>query len=470
MVDLDSNPTKLIEIVEIGKQLLITRGSLTTFSIANDVAKYFAIIPAMFVGVFPQLDALNIMHLAQPRLGDPLGRHLQRADHRRARSRWRCAACGSGRVGAAAVLRRNLLDLRRRRAHRAVHRHQAHRPRRSAGTGSAADAHANSLACAAVAVLVSHASLLGRRPTRSSSPAVAPARLPRPGRRLADQAATGAVGRLLAHRPAFRRSHGRRPAYFQPRPSAAGDGYDGDRPARRLEPRPDQPRPARRRRRAAWPPTERRTGSPTTQRARRRRDRVRLGPRPAHLASANARLQAPRVAAARGLDARRRSLALVDEHTDGRSLGFLGEPGVNVLELNLALDAAAAAESAQTRDRWPRHAAHLPRRRARRGQDVRHARTRAGAGRARHRRRGRLRRDPRPAADRRAARRPRGRPAGDASSYRGATFEEMDVDAVLARRPEVALVDELAHTNVPGSPQREALAGRRGAARRRAST
>ncbi len=53
MVDLDSNPTKLIEIVEIGKQLLITRGSLTTFSIANDVAKYFAIIPAMFVGVFP---------------------------------------------------------------------------------------------------------------------------------------------------------------------------------------------------------------------------------------------------------------------------------------------------------------------------------------------------------------------------------------------------------------------------------
>jgi K+-transporting ATPase ATPase B chain len=67
MVDLDSNPTKLIEIVEIGKQLLITRGSLTTFSIANDVAKYFAIIPAMFVGVFPQLDRINVMHLASPR-------------------------------------------------------------------------------------------------------------------------------------------------------------------------------------------------------------------------------------------------------------------------------------------------------------------------------------------------------------------------------------------------------------------
>ena len=66
MVDLDSNPTKLIEIVEIGKQLLITRGALTTFSIANDIAKYFAIIPAMFVTTFPQLDALNVMRLSTP--------------------------------------------------------------------------------------------------------------------------------------------------------------------------------------------------------------------------------------------------------------------------------------------------------------------------------------------------------------------------------------------------------------------
>jgi K+-transporting ATPase ATPase B chain len=67
MVDLDSNPTKLLDIVEIGKQLLITRGSLTTFSIANDVAKYFAIIPAMLVGVFPAIAPLNIMHLVSPR-------------------------------------------------------------------------------------------------------------------------------------------------------------------------------------------------------------------------------------------------------------------------------------------------------------------------------------------------------------------------------------------------------------------
>jgi K+-transporting ATPase ATPase B chain len=66
MVDLDSDPTKLIEIVEIGKQLLITRGSLTTFSIANDVSKYFAILPAIFVATYPELSALNIMHLTSP--------------------------------------------------------------------------------------------------------------------------------------------------------------------------------------------------------------------------------------------------------------------------------------------------------------------------------------------------------------------------------------------------------------------
>ena len=66
MVDLDSNPTKLIEVVEIGKQLLMTRGALTTFSIANDVAKYFAIIPAMLMVTFPAIAPLNIMNLANP--------------------------------------------------------------------------------------------------------------------------------------------------------------------------------------------------------------------------------------------------------------------------------------------------------------------------------------------------------------------------------------------------------------------
>jgi K+-transporting ATPase ATPase B chain len=66
MVDLDSNPTKLIEVVEVGKQMLVTRGALTTFSIANDVAKYFAIIPAAFATTYPSLGALDVMHLGSP--------------------------------------------------------------------------------------------------------------------------------------------------------------------------------------------------------------------------------------------------------------------------------------------------------------------------------------------------------------------------------------------------------------------
>ena len=128
MVDLDSNPTKLIEVVEIGKQLLITRGSLTTFSIANDVAKYFAIIPAMFAAVLPALDRAQRHGPRLAALGDPLGRHLQRPDHRRPDPAGPARRQVPRRVG-----RRRAApqppDLRRRRDHRPVHRHQAHRPR-----------------------------------------------------------------------------------------------------------------------------------------------------------------------------------------------------------------------------------------------------------------------------------------------------------------------------------------------------
>ena len=153
MVDLDSNPTKLIEIVEVGKQLLITRGALTTFSIANDVAKYFAILPAMFAFTYATkpgqrgpLNSLNIMHLGDPKSAIvsaiifnaliipalvPLalqGRPLP----------------GDRRDGAAAA---QPADLRARRRHPSVHRDQADRPDRpqpprsvtsrpAAGTGS----------------------------------------------------------------------------------------------------------------------------------------------------------------------------------------------------------------------------------------------------------------------------------------------------------------------------------------------
>ena len=84
MVDLDSDPTKLIGVVEVGKQMLITRGALTTFSVANDLAKYFAILPAMFLVLYPQLGALNVMRAGHPAVGDPLRGHLQRPRDRRA--------------------------------------------------------------------------------------------------------------------------------------------------------------------------------------------------------------------------------------------------------------------------------------------------------------------------------------------------------------------------------------------------
>ena len=128
MVDLDSDPTKLIEIVAIGKQLLMTRGALTTFSIANDVAKYFAIIPAMFVAFYPELGVLNVMHLQTPESAIlsaiifnaliiialiPLS--LRGVTYRPAGRRQHPAPQPA--------------DLWRRRHHRAVHRHQADRSR-----------------------------------------------------------------------------------------------------------------------------------------------------------------------------------------------------------------------------------------------------------------------------------------------------------------------------------------------------
>ena len=120
MVDLDSDPTKLIEIVEIGKQLLITRGALTTFSIANDIAKYFAIIPAMFVAVYPGSGQAQHHAAAPPAVGDPVRGHLQRAHHRRADpagaarravharpARARCCAATSTSTASAASSRRS---------------------------------------------------------------------------------------------------------------------------------------------------------------------------------------------------------------------------------------------------------------------------------------------------------------------------------------------------------------------------
>ncbi len=126
MVDLDSNPTKLLDIVEIGKQMLITRGSLTTFSIANDVAKYFAIIPAMLMGTFPAIAPLNIMHL-HTSTSAILSAVILRACHYRADS----AGAARRRLqtdGRARHLAAQSAHLRVRRSHRSIYRNQADRP------------------------------------------------------------------------------------------------------------------------------------------------------------------------------------------------------------------------------------------------------------------------------------------------------------------------------------------------------
>ena len=130
MVDLDSDPTKLIEVVEIGKQLLITRGALTTFSIANDIAKYFAIIPAMFVSLFPGLDALNIMRLASPESA-MLSAVIFNALIILALIPLALKGVRYTPSSAAADASSQPAPLRPRRRHRPVHRHQGHRPRLS---------------------------------------------------------------------------------------------------------------------------------------------------------------------------------------------------------------------------------------------------------------------------------------------------------------------------------------------------
>ena len=271
MVDLDSNPTKLIEIVEIGKQLLITRGSLTTFSIANDVAKYFAIIPAMFAGAFPVLDRLNVMDLSSARsailsavifnaliivLLVPLA--LRGVRYRP--------------VGAAALLRRNLLIYGVGRHRRAVHRHQARRPRphRLRSLLMRRQLVPAVLAFLALTVLVG---VLYPLAITGVSQLV-----------FADKADGSLVRRdgvVVGSSLLGQSFSGDR--WFQPRPSAAGDGYDGAASAAsNLGPTNpdliDDGRGAGRR----LPEAERARGR--RPRPCRRGDGVRLRPRPGHLA------------------------------------------------------------------------------------------------------------------------------------------------------------------------------------------
>jgi hypothetical protein len=127
LIDLDSDPTKLMEVVRIGKQLLISRGALTTFSIANDVAKYFAILPALFVTAYPELNALNVMNLASPQsaiLSAVIFNAIIIIADSAGASRCALRAGNCGRTPAP-----ESADLQRGRVDRAVRRHQGDRCR-----------------------------------------------------------------------------------------------------------------------------------------------------------------------------------------------------------------------------------------------------------------------------------------------------------------------------------------------------
>ena len=340
MVDLDSNPTKLIEVVEIGKQLLMTRGALTTFSIANDVAKYFAIIPAMFVAFYPQLQALNIMGLATPAERHPVGDHLQRADHHRADpagAEGRRLPPDRRRPAAAP----QPADLRPRRHHRPVHRHQGHRPRRHGPAPRLRRTVMLKEIRPAIVLLVALTLITGLVYPLAMT-GLAQVLFPRQANgslieKDGKVVGSALIGQVFADDKYF---HGRPSATNAPDPKDADqDGRRAlqRRQLRRLEPRPDQ------------------QGADRPRQGRRRQARRRRTPRlpvpidlvttsgsglDPHISPEAALFQVPRVAKARNMP-EDRVRQLVDQNIEGRTLGLLGEPRVNVLALNLALDKAA---------------------------------------------------------------------------------------------------------------------------------
>ena len=341
MVDLDSNPTKLIEVVDVGKQMLVTRGALTTFSIANDVSKYFAIIPAAFAATYPALDALNVMRLATPQsailsavifnaIVIPMLVPLAlRGVKTRAASAAHAAAAESA-------------DLRARRHHRAVHRHQGHRPapvRRRCGLRSIGTGETSMSELRPALVVFGLLTLLTGVVYPLVVTGIGQARFTTRRTAASSQSGDRAVGSRLLGQPFSS------PKYFWSRPSATGpQPYNGAR-LERLEPGSDQSCAriggTRSHRRAA-----RRGSGQYRAGAGGSRDRVRQRSRSAHLAGGG-RVSGRRVSRARERCPKQTFASWWQQATDGRTFGILGEPRVNVLELNLALDAHADAQLAR---------------------------------------------------------------------------------------------------------------------------
>ncbi len=437
MVDLDSDPTKLIDVVAIGKQLLITRGALTTFSIANDVAKYFAIIPAMFVGIFPGLQTLNVMGLSSPQSAMfsavifnaliiialiPLS--LRGVKYRP--------------VSAHQMLRRNLLVYGARRPRRPVHRHQAHRPRRlpHPRTQVITVAIARQLSASLKALLVATVVLGVLYPA-----AILAIGLAVPGQ--ANGSLIEVDGTVVGSSLLGQAAEG--PQWFQARPSAsdhAGDTSGGSN----LGPNAEELATAVSERETAL-----RAANPdapaTIPRGRAHGIRERSGP--AHLARVRP-LRRPRESRRRAASRSTRCSHAVAEHTERPALGSSAPSG------------STSPSSTRT---WR---GRMPSRPVSENVTMGRGRLRIYLGAAPgvgktvamlDEARRRLARAPtsssgssRPTTARTPRRCSRAWTSAPCArwTHRGATFEEMDLDALLTRHPTVALVDELAHTNAPG--------------------